>query len=839
MKEKFDVGGMTCAACSSHVEKSVSKVKGVTNVDVNLLKNAMHVDFDENVTNVNEIVKAVEKGGYSAKVKGKEKLEIKEDIAKTELKEMKFRLLMSFVFMMPLFYISMGHMMDAPLPKILTGSENMLIFALLQLFLALPVVYFNRKYYILGFKGLFNKTPNMDSLIAIGSGAAFIYSSYTIFKMAFYMGRGDFGAVHANMMDLYFESAAMILTLITLGKFLEARSKSKTGDAIKKLLELEPDTARIIRDGNEEIISISEVIEGDILIVKPGERIAVDGIIIDGRSAVDESAITGESIPIEKTVNDKVICATLNKSGSFKFRATQVGENTTLAKIIALVEEASSSKAPISKLADKVSGIFVPIVIVIAIITAVVWLFLGYGFSFALSMAISVLVISCPCALGLATPTAIMVGTGKGAQEGILIKSAQSLEVAHSVDTVVLDKTGTITEGKPKVKNVIPFEIEHDELVFIAASSEKYSEHPLAEAILEYARENKIEPKEVTNFKAVSGRGIECELEGKKILAGNKQAMLDNNIEIKREVDDITNELALKGKTPLFFSTEEKLIGIIAASDVVKSTSKKAIEALKNSGIDVIMLTGDNVVTANAVKEETGVRKVIAEVKPEDKEEEIRKLQNMGKKVAMVGDGINDAPALMRADVGIAVGAGTDVAIESADIVLMKSDLISVVRAIELSHATIKNIKQNLFWAFFYNTMGIPVAAGVLYPLFSIKLSPMLGAAAMSLSSVFVVTNALRLRFFKGSEVTETNNSNNNIKNEQEEIKMIEKTIFIEGMMCSHCTSRVDGALNAIKGVKVIVDLEGKKAVVSGVVPEDDVLKKIVEDAGYSVTKIV
>ena len=839
MKEKFDVGGMTCAACSAHIEKSVGKVNGVTLVGVNLLQNSMQVEFDEIKTDVSEIIKAVEKGGYSAKVKGKERKEEKEDLVETELKEMQFRLIMSFAFMLPLFYISMGHMIGAPLPKILLGSENMLIFALLQLFLTLPVVYVNRKYYILGFKGLINKTPNMDSLIAIGSGAAFIYSSYTLFKMGFYVGRVNFMAVHENMMNLYFESAAMILTLITLGKFLEARSKRKTGDAIKKLLELEPDTARVIRLGKEETISVNQVVEGDILVVRPGERIAVDGVIVEGSSSVDESAITGESMPVEKNINDKVICATLNKSGSFKFKATQVGENTTLAKIVALVEEASASKAPISKLADKVSGIFVPIAILIAVITAIVWVMLGQGFSFGLTMAISVLVISCPCALGLATPTAIMVGMGKGAQEGILIKSAESLEIAHSIDTVVLDKTGTITEGKPKVKDIIPFGIAHDELVLIGASAEKYSEHPLAEAVLEYAKEKGIEPKEVTNFKAISGRGIECDFEGRKILAGNKQFMKENNIVLEDKISSITNEIAVEGKTPLYFATETEIIGIISASDVVKASSKKAIKALRDRGIDVIMLTGDNAVTANAVKEEVGIEKVIAEVKPEDKEEEVRKLQSMGRKVAMVGDGINDAPALVRADVGIAVGAGTDVAIESADIVLIKSDLVSVLQAIELSHATIKNIKQNLFWAFFYNTISIPVAAGLLYPLFAIKLSPMIGAAAMSLSSVFVVTNALRLRFFKGSIIAETNNDIY-IKKEQEEIKMIEKTIYIEGMMCGHCSGRVDRVLNALEGVKATVDLEGKKAIVSGVaVPDDTILKKAVEDAGYSVTNIV
>ncbi|MCI8341662.1 MAG: heavy metal translocating P-type ATPase [Firmicutes bacterium] len=844
MKDKFDVTGMTCSACSAHVEKSVSKIQGVNSVAVNLLQNSMVVEYDETQVGVSDIISAVEKGGYGAKKAGAEAEPFKktENIAGEEIKNMKRRLVVSFAFLIPLFYISMGHMMGMPLPQIFVGSENMMIFALAQLLLTLPVIYVNDKYFKVGFKSLFNRAPNMDSLIAIGSTAAAGYSIYAVLKMGYYMGRGNMEMAHANMMDLYFESAAMILALITLGKFLETRSKGKTSEAIEKLLDLAPKMATILKDGKEISVPVEEVAVGDIVVVRPGESVPVDGIITEGSSSIDEAAITGESIPVEKNVGDKVICATINKTGSFRFEATKVGGDTTLAQIVRLVEEASSSKAPISKLADKVAGVFVPVVICIAIATAIVWLLLGHGLSFALSIGIAVLVISCPCALGLATPTAIMVGTGKGAEKGILIKSAESLETAHLVKTVVLDKTGTVTEGAPVVTDIICIPgTDEKELISIAASAERYSEHPLAEAIMKKAEEMNLSLKEAIDFEAVSGRGISCVIDGSSVVAGNAKSMEENGIEIS-SLAGKADKLASEGKTPLYFAKDGSIIGIIAAADVVKKNSKKAAKLLEEAGIEVVMLTGDNAKTAEAIRKQVGINRVVSEVMPEDKEREIRRLQEEGKKVAMIGDGINDAPALARADVGIAIGAGTDVAIESADIVLMKSDLLSAVEAVELSKATIRNIKQNLFWAFFYNVIGIPVAAGVLYPFFGIKLNPMVGAAAMSLSSVFVVTNALRLRFFKPSFENgsiENDDVDVKTKTQKEETKMNEKTMIIEGMMCAHCTGRVEKALNSIDGVTAEVNLEGKCAVVKlSKDVSDDVLKNAVTEAGYEVIEI-
>lgn len=838
MKEKFDVTGMTCSACSAHVEKSVGKVEGVSKVAVSLLQNSMTVEFDGEETNSTEIIKAVEKGGYGAKIAGENTTISKspDQNVNDEIKNMKQRLVISFVFLIPLFYISMGHMLGAPLPSILTGHENMMVFALTQLFLTLPVMYVNRKYFQVGFKSLANRAPNMDTLIAIGATAAAVYSIYAIFQMGYHLGHGHIDTAHDNIMDLYFESASMILALITLGKFLETRSKGKTSEAISRLLDLAPKKATVERDGKEMVIPVEEVVTGDLIIVKPGESIPVDGIITEGSSAIDEAAITGESIPVEKQAGDKVICATINKTGSFKFKATNVGADTTLAQIVRLVEEAASSKAPISKLADKVSGVFVPVVIGIAIVSATVWLIAGFGVNFAVSIGIAVLVISCPCALGLATPTAIMVGTGKGAESGILIKSAESLETAHLINTVVLDKTGTITEGKPQVTDIITTaDINEKELIKIAASAEKYSEHPLAEAIIKKVEAEGVELYAVTDFKAFSGRGIECTVDGKKVLAGNLKAMLEGGVEAEKYKEK-AERLAQQGKTPLYFAVDGKLAGIIAAADVVKKNSKKAISLLEKAGIEVVMLTGDNAVTAEAIRKEMGINRVVSEVMPQDKEAEIRRLQEEGKKVAMIGDGINDAPALARADVGIAIGAGTDVAIESADIVLMKSDLMSAVEAIELSRATIKNIKENLFWAFFYNVIGIPVAAGLLYPIWGIKLNPMLAAAAMSLSSVFVVTNALRLRFFKPSFTVDNNIAEIKPK---EEIKMTEKTMVIEGMMCAHCTGRVDKALNEIEGVTATVSLDEKSAFVKlSQDVSDEVLKNAVTEAGYEVISI-
>lgn len=817
---------MTCSACSAHVEKSVKKLNGVKSVNVNLLQNNMHVDFDETAVSVDDIINAVVSGGYGASVAGK-KQEKKDNKIDNEISNMKFRLIVSLVCLVPLMYISMGHMWGWPFLSVFHGAENGITFALTQMLLTLPIMYVNRKYYITGFKTLFHGAPNMDSLIAIGSGAAFAYGIIAIYCIGYGLGHGDKEFAHSYMMNLYFESAAMILALITLGKFLESRAKGKTSQAIEKLIDLSPKTAVVIRDGKEVTVGVDDVQIGEIVVVKAGQSVPLDGVIVEGNGAIDESAITGESIAVEKNVGDKVIGATINKSGYFKFKVEKVGEDTALSQIIHLVEEASASKAPIAKLADKVSGIFVPVVISIAVITIIVWLLLGKGVSFALSMGISVLVISCPCALGLATPTAIMVGTGKGAQYGILTKSAESLETAHQVDTVILDKTGTITEGKPSVTDIAPVGISDKELLQIAASIEYLSEHPIAKAIVEKA--NGLELSNVADFEQIAGQGVKGSVDGKKVLAGNYKMMRENNIEVSE--DEV---FAKDGKTSLYFAVDNKFVGIIAVADTIKATSRQAIEDMRNMGLDVIMLTGDNAVTANAIKNKLSLSSAVAEVLPSDKEDEVRKLQQSGHKVAMVGDGINDAPALTRADVGIAIGAGTDIAIESADIVLMKSDLQDVVTSIELSHSVIKNIKENLFWAFFYNALGIPVAAGVLYGIAGLKLNPMIAALAMSFSSVFVVSNALRLRFFKPKC-----NNIKTVKNEKEN-KTMTKTIKINGMMCSHCTGRVGEVLNAIDGVSAEVSLDngGQAVVTLAKDVSDDVLKKAVVDAGYEVVGI-
>lgn len=753
MNQKFSVTGMTCSACSAAVEKSVKHLAGVNSVVVNLLGNSMLVDYDSEAVNPNTIIQSVENAGYHAAVfvKGQEEKNAgkSENKVQTELKEMKNRIIVSFCFLLPLLYIAMGHMFKLPLPGFIHGDKNAVTFALLQFLLTLPIIYVNRKYFQVGFKTLFKGHPNMDSLIAIGSSAAVCYGVFAIFRIGYGLGHMDMEIVMSYSMDLYFESAATILTLITLGKFLEARSKGKTSEAISKLMDLSPKTAMVIRDRNEVEIPIEEVVIGDILAVRPGQSIPVDGVITEGSSAVDQSALTGESIPVEKNPGDKVIGATINKTGFFKFRAEKVGDDTTLSQIIQLVEDANSSKAPIAKLADKISGIFVPVVISIALLSAVIWLLTGAPFEFALSIGIAVLVISCPCALGLATPVAIMVGTGKGATNGILIKSAEALEIAHKINTVILDKTGTITEGKPRVTDIaVAANVSEEELLRAAATMEKPSEHPLADAILEKAGEKGIQPLDVTEFKAVSGRGILAKVGEADYCSGNLTLMQEQGVDAS-ELMQKADGFSENGKTPLYFAKEGHLLGVIAVADVVKPTSKAAIEEMKALGIDVVMLTGDNRKTAEAIRQQLQIDRVVAEVLPQDKESEVRKLQEAGKKVAMIGDGINDAPALARADVGIAIGAGTDIAIESADIVLMKSDLLDAVTAIELSKATIRNIKQNLFWAFFYNTIGIPLAAGVFYGILEWKLNPMFAAAAMSLSSVCVVTNALRLRFFK------------------------------------------------------------------------------------------
>ena len=760
MNQKYNVTGMSCSACSAAVEKSVKKLEGVEDVNVNLLSNSMTVHFDESILDDNGIISAVESAGYGASVftHGAAAAAQKTvDPVQEELKSMRTRLIVSFAFWIPLMYLAMHHMLKEwiglPVPDMIKnafhGAENGIPFAFTQLLLLLPIVYVNRKYFQVGFKTLWKRSPNMDSLIAIGSTAAIAYGIFAIYKIGYALGAGDMAVVDHYLMDLYFESAGTILTLITLGKYLEARSKGKTSEAISKLMDLAPKTAEVLRDGKEVDIPVEQVRVGDIVLIRPGKSIPVDGVIVEGSSAVDQSALTGESIPVEKTVGDSVIAATLNKTGFFKMEAQKVGGDTTLAQIIELVEEASSSKAPIAKLADKISGVFVPVVIGIALLAAVVWLLLGQSFEFALSIAIAVLVISCPCALGLATPVAIMVGTGKGASNGILIKSAEALETAHTVSAVVLDKTGTITEGKPRVTDIVPAPgIQEQELLAAAASIEKPSEHPLAEAIVERAAELALELSPVGEFQAVSGRGILTSSGGEPYAAGNLALMQEQKVDtglLQQQAEAFSEQ----GKTSLFFAKGGRLLGVIAVADVIKPTSRQAVRELTAMGIDVVMLTGDNKRTAEAIRRQMGINRVVAEVLPQDKEEEVRSIQESGKRVAMVGDGINDAPALARADVGIAIGAGTDIAIESADIVLMKSDLMDVVTAIQLSRATIRNIKENLFWAFFYNSIGIPLAAGVFYVLLGWKLNPMFAAAAMSLSSVCVVTNALRLKFFK------------------------------------------------------------------------------------------
>ncbi|MBR9947549.1 heavy metal translocating P-type ATPase [Clostridiaceae bacterium Marseille-Q4145] len=849
MKQKYNVTGMSCSACSAHVEKAVSKVPGVNSVQVNLLQNSMVVDYDEAATNDQAIIHAVEEGGYGASVKGAEKAEEPNAVqkkAEEEARKMKTRLGLSIGFLTVLMYISMGHMLGWPLPGILLGHENMMIMALTQLFLTLPVMYLNRKYYENGFRSLFHGAPNMDTLVAMGSTAAAGYSVSRLFVMGYALGRGDMDMAHMAGMNLYFEAAAMILTLVTIGKYMESRSKSHTSDAITKLIGLAPKTALVLRDGQEVEIPVEQVQVGETVIVKPGQSIPVDGILTEGTGTVDESAITGESIPVEKKKGDRVTGATVNRAGYFQMKADRIGEDTTLSQIIRLVEEAGGSKAPIAKLADKVSGVFVPVVITIALITIVVWLLLGQSFSFALASGIAVLVISCPCALGLATPTAIMVGTGRGAEQGILIKSGESLETAHLVDTVVLDKTGTITAGHPEVTDMVLADGGNaKELLKLAASLEQASEHPLAEAIVEKAEKEQISLAKAADFKAVEGQGVLGTVEGKTVLAGNLRMMQAQNIateglEVKAE------ELADWGRTVLYIVAEKKILGLLAVADTVKKTSAQAIREMQKMGLSVVMLTGDHEKTAKAIQRELGIERVVAEVLPQDKEKEVRRLQAEGHKVAMVGDGINDAPALARADVGIAIGAGTDVAIESADIVLMKSDLLDAVSAIQLSRAVIKNIKENLFWAFCYNAIGIPLAAGVFYQWLGWQLSPMFGSAAMSFSSVFVVTNALRLKGFKPSfkkgkqeiEPEELHIAAEPVA-EKKEKKEMKKKISIEGMMCGHCTGRVEKALNGLSGVEAQVSLEDKAAYVTltGEV-SDELLRKTVEDAGYEVTGI-
>ncbi len=856
-KQKFNITGMTCSACSAHVEKAVNKLEGVKTASVNLLANSMVAEYDEGAVSPGDIIDAVVQSGYGAslpeKAGSKAQAAPREDAVAQELAFMKRRMVWSFVFLVPLFYISMGHMMGAPLPAFLVGHENAVAFGLTQLLLTLPIMYINDKYYKVGFKTLWNRAPNMDSLIAVGSSAAVIYGVFAIYQMGYGLGHGDMDRVAKYHMDLYFESAGMILALITLGKFLETRSKGRTSEAISRLMDLAPKTATVIRDGVETEIPVEDVQVGDRVAVRPGQSIPVDGVILEGRSAVDESALTGESIPVDKSPGDKVAAASINKSGFFTFEASRVGEDTTLAQMIRLVEEASASKAPIAKLADKVSGVFVPVVMAIALISAAAWLVTGHTATQALTAGVAVLVISCPCALGLATPVAIMVGTGKGAENGILIKSAEALETLHTIDTVVLDKTGTLTQGRPVVTDILPVDaaqVKEDDLLWIAYCLEKPSEHPLAAAIVEEAERRDLRLVQVNGFEAIHGRGVRAELEGRVRFGGNRAMMEQSGVDLD-EWAAKADELAAQGKTPLYFADESdgKLLGVIAVADTPKPSSKDAVAAFKELGLEVVMLTGDNKRTAHAIGRELGVTSVLAEVLPQDKERKIASLQAEGKKVAMVGDGINDAPALARAEVGLAIGAGTDVAIESADIVLMKSDLLDVAAAVELSRATIRNIRQNLFWAFFYNSLGIPLAAGVFYAALNWQLNPMFAAAAMSLSSVTVVTNALRLRFFRSkfrSETPEAPACGGNCPLELKENtnqggkQTMNKTMIIEGMMCAHCTGRVEKALSAIDGVTAVeMSLEGKSATLTlSENVDDQVLTDAVTEAGYEVVSV-
>ncbi|MCI9119325.1 MAG: heavy metal translocating P-type ATPase [Flavonifractor sp.] len=843
MKQKFEVSGMTCTACSAHVEKAVCRLPGVQEVNVSLMTNSMQVDYDQTQTSPDAIIAAVESGGYGASLPapagsaGKAAARRGPDPMEEELTGMKRRFSLSMVFLLPLFYIAMGHMMGWPLPGFFHDPGNVFVVAFLQFLLTLPILYLNDKYYKVGFRTLLQGAPNMDSLIAIGSAAAMVYGIAALFQIAWGLGHGDAERVSRWSMDLYFESAGMILTLITLGKFLETRSRGKTSQAITRLMDLAPKTAMVLREGTEVELPVEEVRVDDLIVVRPGGRIPVDGVVVEGSSSVDESALTGESLPVEKAPGDPVAAASINKSGSFTFQALRVGEDTTLAQMIRLVEEAASSKAPIAKLADKVAGVFVPSVIGIAVVTAVVWMLLTGSIEQALTAGVAVLVISCPCALGLATPVAIMVGTGKGAENGILIKSAEALETLHTIQTVVLDKTGTLTQGKPRVTGCRAAGTStEEELLCLAASLEKPSEHPLAEAILLEAQEREIPLCPVEGFTAVSGRGIVGDIQGAHVLAGNR-AMLEEAGVPLGEFLPYAEERSAQGETPLYFAKDGALLGVVSVADTPKPTSAQAVAAFKRLGIQVVMLTGDNRRTAEAVGRALGVDQVIAEVLPQDKERHVAALQAEGKRVAMVGDGINDAPALARADVGVAIGAGTDVAIESADIVLMKSDLLDAVTAVELSKKVIRNIKQNLFWAFIYNIIGIPLAAGVWYPLFHLQLSPMFASAAMSLSSVCVVSNALRLKLFKPSYVQKAELPQEPGLMIEKEVPTMEKKIVIEGMMCAHCQAHVEKALNALPGVTATVDLAAKTATVTGQA-EDSALKAAVEEAGYQVVSI-
>ena len=828
---KFNVTGMTCAACSARVEKVSRAVPGVQKADVNLLAGTMVVSADTDVSAA--VIQAVQKAGYNAALQGAAAKKETAAPMDTGLKEMKHRLIGSAIFLVILMYFTMGHMVGLPVPSWYHGTQNAVVAALLQLCLTLPVVYLNRVYYTRGLKALWHRSPNMDSLIAVGSLAALIYGVAALFRMSWALGHGEMEIVSEYSHNLYFESAAMILTLITFGKYLETRAKGKTGDAIRALMDLSPKTASVRRGDSIVEVPVEEVQVGDIVIVRSGSSIPVDGTVVSGRASVDQSALTGESVPVEKHVGDKVSAATVSQEGYLEFRADQVGENTTLAQIIRMVEDAGGSKAPIARMADKIAGVFVPVVMAIAALTFVVWMLMGYSLEFSLNNAISVLVISCPCALGLATPVAIMVGTGRGAQMGVLFKNAEALENLHRVDTVVLDKTGTLTTGRPAVTDVLPQAESKEALLRIAASLESKSEHPFAKAILEAVKANFPEPEE---FKTIPGKGVSGKVDGIRYYGGNDRLMAELGVSIP----DYSN-LAAQGKTPLYFASEDgKYLGAIAAADVLKPDSVSAVRAMQSRHLDVVMLTGDNQQTAQAIASKAGITHVISDVLPTEKASAVKKLQEEGHRVLMVGDGINDAPALVTADVGMAIGAGTDIAIESADVVLMNSSLSAVSSAIALSRATIRNIKENLFWAFFYNTLGIPVAAGLLFIPFGLRLSPMIGTAAMSFSSVFVVTNALRLRFFKqdGNITAENSQTKCTEACQIEKEKTNMKTVIkVEGMMCGHCKARVESACKSVPGTEdAVADLAAKTVTVTGSA-DPAALKKAITDADYTVVE--
>ncbi|MBQ8183214.1 MAG: heavy metal translocating P-type ATPase [Clostridia bacterium] len=844
-KAKFKITGMTCAACQANVTKCALKLDGTKKADVNLLNGSMVVEYDDNKLSEQDFISAVNGIGYGATIYGEsnkkglsyEWEERKKDEAEKE-KAMKKRLISSIAFLVILMYISMGGMLRLPLPSFLEGTENALVNALIQMLLTIPVMIINRKFFISGFKGLIKRAANMDTLVALGSSASFIYGVFAVLMMAFAAPRGDMQTYSHYAHELYFESSAMILTLVTIGKYLETRSKGKTSDALGKLVNLSPKTANVIRNGKEITVDAESVAVGDELIIRPGERIAVDGIVTHGEGYVDQSAVTGESLPVEKHIGDEIISATLNKNGTFRMSASKVGENTTLSQIIKLVDEAGSSKAPIARLADRVSGVFVPIVMAIALITFIIWMITGSDTGTAIGFGITVLVISCPCALGLATPVAIMAGTGKAAENGILVKSAAALEALGNTDIIILDKTGTVTSGQMSVSDidVLDETITQSEFLKLAATLEKGSEHPLAQAVRKKADDLNITISDADDFTAHEGKGVSGIINGEKYIAGNIRFLKENNIGFTH-INNKIDTLASEGKTPLIFAKDNKIIGIIAISDTLRDDSIEAIKAFKKLGKKTVMLTGDNQSAASYIARQAGVDEVLAELLPADKEKHIRHFQETGKKVTFIGDGINDAPALMRADVGIAIGAGTDIAIESADIVLIKSSLTDAAKAMELSKAVMRNIKMNLFWAFFYNAAGIPLAAGALYPLFALKLSPMIGSAAMSLSSVCVVTNALRLRFFKSKHIKENIKTNENTKSPEKKKgnDIMEKVIKVEGMMCPRCEAHVVKALTAIDGVENAVASHEANTATVILTKEiaDEVLIKAIVDEGY------